>query len=88
MRRDWHFGVDDPLYYPQPFSTFTGHLAVLRSASTNPSHVYALAWYILRPVDFVSQDEYRPWGGYGSWMQASWRDSDIFAGPFFSVQQR
>lgn len=33
MRCDWHFGEDDPLHHPQPWSPEIGHLAVIRIAN-------------------------------------------------------
>lgn len=33
MRCDWHFGEDDPLHHPQPWSSKIGHLAVIRIAN-------------------------------------------------------
>ncbi|KAK7453980.1 hypothetical protein VKT23_011492 [Stygiomarasmius scandens] len=45
MRRDLHFGKDDPLYFPQPFHSPIGHLAIIPVPSTYPDHDLALAWY-------------------------------------------
>jgi hypothetical protein len=44
MRRDGHFGLDDPLYYPQPFDCLVAHLAVIRTPQTSPDHPFAVAW--------------------------------------------
>ncbi|THU88003.1 hypothetical protein K435DRAFT_803851 [Dendrothele bispora CBS 962.96] len=53
MRRDYHFGTDDPLYFPQPFNMTIGHLALIPAPSTHSFHNDALAWYRPRPSDFI-----------------------------------
>ncbi|THU88211.1 hypothetical protein K435DRAFT_866499 [Dendrothele bispora CBS 962.96] len=53
MRRDYHFGTDDPLYFPQPFNMTIGHLALIPAPSTSSFHNDALAWYRPKPSDFI-----------------------------------
>ncbi|KAF5314223.1 hypothetical protein D9758_019030 [Tetrapyrgos nigripes] len=52
MRRDGHFGPDDPLYFPQPFHRPTAHLAVIRAPQPSPDHPFAVAWIILNDSHF------------------------------------
>ncbi|THU92862.1 hypothetical protein K435DRAFT_862048 [Dendrothele bispora CBS 962.96] len=65
MCRDYHFGCDDPLYFPQPFHASVGHLAVIPVPSCLPDHELALAWYHPTSVDFVPQNPSKPWIGIG-----------------------
>ncbi|EEB92103.1 hypothetical protein MPER_09437 [Moniliophthora perniciosa FA553] len=53
MRRDFHFGEDDPLYFPQLFSFECGHLAVIPAVTTDPSSPHLFAWYTPLQSDFV-----------------------------------
>ncbi|THV00650.1 hypothetical protein K435DRAFT_793991 [Dendrothele bispora CBS 962.96] len=53
MRRDFHFGTDDPLYFPQPFNMKIGHLALIPAPSTSSFHNDALAWYRPKSSDFI-----------------------------------
>ncbi|KAJ8091198.1 hypothetical protein PM082_004174 [Marasmius tenuissimus] len=53
FRRDFHFGEEDPVYFPQPFSHRIAHLAVIPYPSPDPSHKHAIAWRVLGPEDFV-----------------------------------
>ncbi|THU86473.1 hypothetical protein K435DRAFT_868264 [Dendrothele bispora CBS 962.96] len=53
MRRDYHFGTDDPMYFPQPFNMTVGHLAIIPAPSPDSFHNHALAWYRPKPDDFV-----------------------------------
>ncbi|KAF5341449.1 hypothetical protein D9758_014733 [Tetrapyrgos nigripes] len=52
MRRDGHFGPDDPLYFPQPFHCPTAHLAVIRAPQPSPDHPFAVAWIVLNDSHF------------------------------------
>ncbi|KAK1217024.1 hypothetical protein PQX77_020330 [Marasmius sp. AFHP31] len=54
LRRDNHFGPDDPLHHPQPFDRRNAHLAVLRvkgNCADNP--LLETAWLIPTTTDFV-----------------------------------
>ncbi|KAJ8085059.1 hypothetical protein PM082_003838 [Marasmius tenuissimus] len=53
LRRDFHFGEEDPLYFPQRFSNKVPHLSVVPFPSADPSHKYAIAWRILSADNFV-----------------------------------
>ncbi|KIK50019.1 hypothetical protein GYMLUDRAFT_146906, partial [Collybiopsis luxurians FD-317 M1] len=44
LRRDFHFGLDDPLYFPQPFTLESGHLALMLCPSNNPKDDFYPAW--------------------------------------------
>ncbi|KAK7453382.1 hypothetical protein VKT23_011646 [Stygiomarasmius scandens] len=52
MHRDFHFGKDDPIYFPQPFHSPIAHLAVIPVPSILPDHNLALAWYQPTSHDF------------------------------------
>ncbi|KAK1230693.1 hypothetical protein PQX77_006208 [Marasmius sp. AFHP31] len=54
LRRNNHFGPDDPLHHPQPFDRRHAHLAVLcvkGNAADNP--LLETAWLIPKNTDFV-----------------------------------
>ncbi|KAK7442012.1 hypothetical protein VKT23_016289 [Stygiomarasmius scandens] len=63
MRRDYHFGTDDPLYFPQPFNIAVGHLAIIPAPSPDSFHNQALAWYRPKPSDFLQHDPNLPFHG-------------------------
>jgi hypothetical protein len=44
LRRDYHFGPDDSLYFPQPFQSDSRHLAAMLSPSRSPDHPFYYAW--------------------------------------------
>ncbi|KAJ8092256.1 hypothetical protein PM082_024087 [Marasmius tenuissimus] len=52
-RRDFHFGEEDPVYFPQRFSNKVPHLSVLPYPSADPSHRHAIAWRVLLVDDFI-----------------------------------
>ncbi|KAK7046048.1 hypothetical protein VNI00_007043 [Paramarasmius palmivorus] len=58
LRRDRHFGRDDPLYYPQPFSRRAPHLSVIRvplpSKSDASQDPFSVAWVVPNEQHFVS----------------------------------
>jgi hypothetical protein len=55
LREDHSFGVDDPLFYPQPLVTGgPQHLAVIRSSTFHPDDSLAVMWISLKDEDFVS----------------------------------
>ncbi|KIK53804.1 hypothetical protein GYMLUDRAFT_250127 [Collybiopsis luxurians FD-317 M1] len=45
LRCDYHFGIDDPLYFPQPFSSDSAHLALMLCLSRNPDDRFYYAWF-------------------------------------------
>ncbi|KAJ8074360.1 hypothetical protein PM082_009976 [Marasmius tenuissimus] len=54
LRRDNHFGPDDPLYHPQPFDRQHAHLAVLRvKGSVLDDPLLETAWLIPKASNFV-----------------------------------
>ncbi|KAL0573802.1 hypothetical protein V5O48_008147 [Marasmius crinis-equi] len=53
MRKDWHFGEEDPVYFPQPFSTRVGHLACIPNPSTDISNPHRIAWQVPSAGDFI-----------------------------------
>ncbi|KAL0564366.1 hypothetical protein V5O48_017680 [Marasmius crinis-equi] len=54
MRRDRHFGSDDPLHYPQPWNRELAHLAVIRVQSNlHEEPCIDTAWHIPSTKDFV-----------------------------------
>lgn len=65
MRRDRHFGPDDPLFFPQYFNMAVGHLAVIPTPSVLPSHPLAITWYTLLGTDFVFSDGAHAFSGLG-----------------------
>ncbi|KAK1234307.1 hypothetical protein PQX77_002490 [Marasmius sp. AFHP31] len=66
LRQNYHFGEDDPLYFPQPFSHQTPHLAVIPFPTSDPSNPHSFAWRILqKDTDFVPVDLDNPVQGLG-----------------------
>ncbi|KAK7446676.1 hypothetical protein VKT23_014371 [Stygiomarasmius scandens] len=54
MRKDMHFGCDDPLYYPQPFNRSSAHLAVIRLPSLeDPLEPFSVTWAVPNDRDFT-----------------------------------
>ncbi|KAK7029038.1 hypothetical protein VNI00_014748 [Paramarasmius palmivorus] len=56
LRKDWHFGRDDPLYYPQPFHRRAPHLSVIRLPSPNVDESkdpFAVAWTVPTASHFI-----------------------------------
>ncbi|KAF5344057.1 hypothetical protein D9757_015496 [Collybiopsis confluens] len=49
MRRNFSFGKDDPLWWPQPFYFPVGHLAVIPLPTETPLYHLRFAWYSPRP---------------------------------------
>ncbi|KAG7086689.1 hypothetical protein E1B28_002627 [Marasmius oreades] len=55
MRKDRHFGRDDPILFPQPFVPAAAHLAVVRVPSlTGP---FTIAWLVPSENDFKPSDD-------------------------------
>ncbi|KIK65175.1 hypothetical protein GYMLUDRAFT_147329, partial [Collybiopsis luxurians FD-317 M1] len=44
LRRDYHFGIDDPLYFPQPFRSESGHLALMLCPTDSSDDDFYPAW--------------------------------------------
>lgn len=55
MRRNNHFGCHDPLLYPQPFSSKTAHLALIKTPSPDPQHKFYSAWVTPTDRHFIEQ---------------------------------
>ncbi|THU77304.1 hypothetical protein K435DRAFT_824370 [Dendrothele bispora CBS 962.96] len=53
MASDPHFGEEDPLYFPQPFSLTLPHLALIPLPSASDNDKHGIAWYRLTHFDFV-----------------------------------
>ncbi|KAF5366182.1 hypothetical protein D9758_005659 [Tetrapyrgos nigripes] len=66
MRKDFFFGKDDPLCFPQPFHHSITQLAVIPVPSTLPNSPLALVWYRPTLSDFASHDPIKPWDGLGT----------------------
>ncbi|KAF9041866.1 hypothetical protein BDP27DRAFT_1244483, partial [Rhodocollybia butyracea] len=54
QRRDRHFGPDDPIFYPQPFSFPLGHLSLIRTPRLSPEENLYYAWVLPTSADFVA----------------------------------
>ncbi|KAK7045508.1 hypothetical protein VNI00_007340 [Paramarasmius palmivorus] len=53
MRKDYHFGEEDPLYFPQLFNKDVPHLAVISLPSVQNSHPHTIAWIRPKDSDFI-----------------------------------
>ncbi|KIK50153.1 hypothetical protein GYMLUDRAFT_117892, partial [Collybiopsis luxurians FD-317 M1] len=49
FRRDYHFCLDNPIHFPQPFTSHSAHLAIIMHPNTNPEDEFCYAW--LAPTD-------------------------------------
>ncbi|KAL0573814.1 hypothetical protein V5O48_008141 [Marasmius crinis-equi] len=66
LRRDFHFGEEDPLYFPQPFSSETPHLSLIPYPSNDPAHKHTIAWHIPSlKTDFIPVNALDPSNGLG-----------------------
>lgn len=54
LRRQNHYGQDDPGYWPQPFHSIAGHLAVIPSPQVSENQPLYWAWYQPILADFQS----------------------------------
>lgn len=54
MRRQNHFGQDDPCCWPQPFHLTVGHLAVIPNPHVSENRPFYWAWYQPVSADFQS----------------------------------
>ena len=56
LRRDCHFGQDDPVLWPQPFVRSYPHYAVIRRRPEDPNHELARWWWLpdRSHVEFLS----------------------------------
>ncbi|KAK1221131.1 hypothetical protein PQX77_016069 [Marasmius sp. AFHP31] len=57
LRRDYHFGEDDPLFYPQPFNRTIAHLALIPIPNSHPAHSLYHAWFTPTERDFEPRAE-------------------------------
>ncbi|KAG7093912.1 hypothetical protein E1B28_007548 [Marasmius oreades] len=57
MRKHRHFGYDDPLFFPQPFSRPAAHLAVIRVPQPHTTHPFSVAWMVPDESHFVASDD-------------------------------
>ncbi|KAK1234576.1 hypothetical protein PQX77_002218, partial [Marasmius sp. AFHP31] len=62
MRCDRHFGVDDPLLYPQPFHREWAHLSIIQLKFKHLDSYLDVAWLHVEDKDFV---ESPGCGGFG-----------------------
>ncbi|THV08112.1 hypothetical protein K435DRAFT_558557, partial [Dendrothele bispora CBS 962.96] len=68
LRKHSHFGEEDPLYFPQPFSPSLPHLALIPLPSVDETNKHRIAWYHLHDSDFIlvsPEDESGSSGGLG-----------------------
>ncbi|KAL0573871.1 hypothetical protein V5O48_008073 [Marasmius crinis-equi] len=66
MQRDRHFGEEDPLFFPQPFSNRVGHLSCIPYPSFDANNVHRIAWYIPTSQDFDTLPSTSPSHGLGT----------------------
>ncbi|KAG7090327.1 hypothetical protein E1B28_011923 [Marasmius oreades] len=52
LRKDLHFGEDDPLLFPQPFNRNIAHLSVIQLPSTDKQNPHYAAWARPQITDF------------------------------------
>ncbi|KAL0057493.1 hypothetical protein AAF712_015863 [Marasmius tenuissimus] len=52
MRKDLHFGEEDPLFFPQPYTPGIGHLSVIPIRTSEPNNPHSPAWTAPSPSDF------------------------------------
>ncbi|KAK1233859.1 hypothetical protein PQX77_002961 [Marasmius sp. AFHP31] len=65
LRRDYHFGEEDPIFFPQPFSHLTPHLAVIPYPTSDLSNEHSFAWRVPIPDDFTPVNLNDPVNGLG-----------------------
>ncbi|THU95767.1 hypothetical protein K435DRAFT_859199 [Dendrothele bispora CBS 962.96] len=53
LRQEPHFGEEDPLYFPQPFSNSLPHLPLIPLPSPEKNNLHYIAWYRPTHDDFV-----------------------------------
>ncbi|KAG7096094.1 hypothetical protein E1B28_006770 [Marasmius oreades] len=49
---DLHFGLEDPVFHPQPIKRGTEHLALIPYSTTDYSSPHLVAWKMLREINF------------------------------------
>jgi hypothetical protein len=54
QRKDRHFGPDDPIFYPQPFSFPLGHFSLIRTPRLSIEETLYYAWVLPTSADFVA----------------------------------
>ncbi|KAK1234652.1 hypothetical protein PQX77_002145 [Marasmius sp. AFHP31] len=66
MRRDFHFGEEDPLFFPQPYIPGIGYLSVIPFPTSDLTSPHSAAWRIAQPLDFVRVPSNDPSRGLGT----------------------
>ncbi|KAL0063028.1 hypothetical protein AAF712_010051 [Marasmius tenuissimus] len=66
MRKDLHFGEEDPLFFPQPYIPGIGYLSVIPFPTSDPTSNHSAAWRTITPSDFVRAPSNDPSRGLGS----------------------
>ncbi|KAG7088003.1 hypothetical protein E1B28_012042 [Marasmius oreades] len=66
MRRDFHFGEEDPLYFPQLYTPGIGHLSIIPYPTSDPTSPHLSAWKMPRQEDFTPTNPDDPSRGLGS----------------------
>ena len=65
MCKDLHFGEEDPLFFPQPYTPGLGHLAVIPMRSPEGDQCHSAAWIIPSLSDFDPAPSADPSRGLG-----------------------
>ncbi|KAK1215779.1 hypothetical protein PQX77_021589 [Marasmius sp. AFHP31] len=65
MRKDFHFGEEDPLFFPQPYTAGIGHLSVIPMRTSEASNPHSAAWTIPSHSDFEPAPSADPSRGLG-----------------------
>ncbi|KAK1227008.1 hypothetical protein PQX77_009970 [Marasmius sp. AFHP31] len=66
MRRDFHFGEEDPLFFPQPYIPGIGYLSVIPFPTSDSTSPHSAAWRTAGPSDFVQVPSNDPSRGLGT----------------------
>ncbi|KAL0572514.1 hypothetical protein V5O48_009456 [Marasmius crinis-equi] len=65
MRKDLHFGEEDPLWFPQPYIPGLGYLSVIPFPTSDPSSPHAAAWKPPAEAHFIPAASTDPSHGLG-----------------------
>ncbi|KAK1216265.1 hypothetical protein PQX77_021101 [Marasmius sp. AFHP31] len=66
MRRDFHFGKEDPLFFPQPYIPGIGYLSVIPFPTSDSTSPHSAAWRTAEPLDFIRVPSNNPSRGLGT----------------------
>ncbi|KAK1216699.1 hypothetical protein PQX77_020662 [Marasmius sp. AFHP31] len=66
MRRDFHFGEEDPLFFPQPYIPGIGYLSVIPFPTSDSTSPHSAAWRTAELSDFVRVPSNNPSRGLGT----------------------